>query len=265
MSKDKKKATKKVAEKEVKKSKKPAVAEKKAKKVAKPEKEVKKGKKSAEKEEAPAKKAKKGFPAKGSGKAAKAGKTKKKKGVFLFKAPSDFKPHFLLVTVKVAKDGLITALGSEAIRYKGKFDMKAEEKKKSYLSQYDYPTLASIVGRLGAITYKATKEKFYPLDPKGRTVDKIKGGHRLPPTARFGILLRAGRKVADQTLTCGVKQVFQLVEVNGKVKPVELDKKKDPVCRIIRRSARLLPSCFENSLMPPKKRRGKASDDEAGE
>ena len=191
-----------------------------------------------------------------------------KKKVVLFAAPADFKPHFLLVEVHVEKDGLIGGNVS-ATRYVGRFDPKAEDKKKFDLGSYDQDTLRAITARLSGITFKTNSERIFSDDPKARP--GVKGAHRLPKTAVFHILFRVGKKAADNSLTAGVKMVFQRVTVKstktGKmVTRSVLLEKTDPVSRMIRRVGRIMPAAFKNVLMPPKRTRGsRRSEEESDE
>jgi hypothetical protein len=204
---------------------------------------------------------KKGFPARKPG----AKRPAKKNPLPLFKAPADFKPHFLLVSVSTEKDGLFGADVS-ATRFLGKFDRDADEKKKSDLAFYDPTTLVGIAARLGAVTFKATNDKKLPISPKERA--DYKGAARLPASTTFEVLIRVGRRVADNALTAGVKQVFQVGKSakTGRVVYVAL-LKTDPAYRLIRRVSRVLPAAFLNVQMPPKRTRGgrkqaEESDDE---
>jgi hypothetical protein len=203
---------------------------------------------------APAKK--KGFPAKKSG----AAKTKsKKKPLATYKAPADFKPHFLLVQIGTEKDGLLGG-NVKATRYQGKFDREAADKKKSDLGSYDLKTLIGIQARLASVTYKANADKKYPANPKDR-VD-LKGSMRLPASTVFQVLMRIGKKAADQSVTAGIKGVFQAVEnpKTGRMGLKELDK-KDPCYRALRKSSRIMPAAFKEVLMPPKRTRGKVEEE----
>ncbi len=212
---------------------------------------------------APAKKApvaRKGFPARKPGTVAR-----KRKPLPQFKAPADFKPHFLLVTVKTEADGLFGAQ-LDAVRYQGRFDRAADERKKATMSEYDSATLIALAARLGGVTYKATNDKKYDANPKAR--EGVKGAHRLPAKTTFQILMRVGRRTADNTLTVTVKQIWQGVVIvkagAKKAKLVEL-LKTDPAYRMIRKSSRFLPAAFANVQMPPKptrRRRGEEEDDE---
>jgi hypothetical protein len=220
------------------------------------EKLKKKVKAAPAKAEAKGKPAKKGFPAKKDG----AAKTKsKRKPLATYKAPADFKPHFLLVQVRTEKDGLLGG-DIKATRYQGKFDREAADKKKFDLGSYDNKTLIGIQARLASVTYKANAEKKYPVSPKER--DGLKGSMRLPAGTVFQVLLRVGKKAADQSLTAGVKGVFQAVEnpKTGRLGLKELDK-KDPCYRALRKSSRIMPAAFKEVLMPPKRTRGKVEEE----
>lgn len=164
-----------------------------------------------------------------------------------WKAPADFKPHFLEVLVKTEKDGL---LGSSirAIRYTGRYDPQAPDKKKADLGSYDPATLQGLLGRLSATTYFTNAAK------------------RLPADTTFRLLLRINRKSADGTLSVAFKQIWMAVKnkTSGRTKAEELEK-SDPKYRAFRKSNRILPAAFKNVLMPPKRTRGarvKEQDDE---
>lgn len=226
--------------------------------MAKKEEKVKKTKKAVKPAAKVVAKPKKGgFPAKGSGK-----KTKKKSArapLPLFKAPADFKPHFLLVTFATAKDGLLSHK-LKATRFQGKFDRDADDKKKFELGAYDPETLLGIAARIAGVVYKASNDKKFPLLPKAR--EGVKGGHRLPPSTIFQVLLRVGKRSADQSLTTGVKEIWQVIaNKKGRMGPVSLEK-TDPVYRAIRKSSRTLPAAFANVQAPPKRGRKTDADEE---
>ena len=180
-------------------------------------------------------------------------------GTLAIQAPEDFKPHFLLVQVRVEKDGLL-GTDARAIRFQGSFAWDAEDKKKFDLNSYDAKTFMGVVARLAAGTFKATKTKFFSADPKARAT--AKGAHRLPKGVVFSVLIRVGRKAADNTLTAGVKRVFQSVKSvkTGRVKQLELEK-TDPAYRMFRRTSMMLPVAFKAVQQPPKRGRARREVD----
>lgn len=207
----------------------------------------------------PAKKLPFGRSADSSKKSAPAKAKSSKKPLPTYKAPADFKPHFLLVQVTTEKDGLIGG-NVKATRYQGRFDREAPEKKKVDLSTYDPATLLGITARLSAVTFKANAEKKFSEDPKARMTTK--GSMRLPASTTFQILIRVGKKSADNTLTAGVKGIWQgVVNKKGQKKLAELDK-KDPAYRAFRKSSRILPAAFKAVQIPPKRQRGSAVEEE---
>lgn len=214
-------------------------------------------KKPAPKSSAPVRKP--GFPARKPGSAP----ARKKKPLPTYKAPADFKPHFLLIQVTTEADGLI---GSKvkATRYVGRFDRDVEDKKKFDLAGYDAATLVGIAARLGGVTYKATNDKKFPQAPSDRA--GFKGAARLPAKTTFQILVRVGRKAADNALTAGVKQVWQAVTSakTGRTALKELEK-TDVCYRAIRKASRFLPAAFVNVQMPPKRTRGWKPESEDAE
>jgi hypothetical protein len=178
-----------------------------------------------------------------------------------FDAPADFKSHFLEVSLRTEKDGLL-ASQIKATRYQGRFDPNAEDKKKADLGGYDWATLIGIQARFAAVTFKATNDKKYPAEVKGRT--EVKGAMRLPANTSFKILLRVNRKAADGTISVLIKNIQQGVKnAKGRITAIDLDK-KDPVYRAFRKAGRILPAAFKAVLMPPKRTRGKKdeADDE---
>ena len=219
-------------------------------------------KKAPAKAAVPAKKApaKRGFPAKKAATAGKRAPARKRKPLPTFKAPADFKPHFLLVQARTEADGLF-ASNLKATRYQGRFDRDADEKKKFDLSTYDPATLIGIAARIGGVTYKATNDKKYPALPKERA--GVKGAMRLPAKQVFQILIRVGKKSADGSLTAGIKQIWQSTPnlKTGKMKLTELEK-TDPAYRLIRKASRFLPAAFANVQMPPKRTRGSRKQEE---
>lgn len=204
----------------------------------------------------------------------------KRKPLPTFKAPADFKPHFLLVTVQTEADGL---LGNKvkAVRYQGKFSRDADDKKKSDMASYDMLTVAGIMARLSGKTFKPTNDKKYSADIKLRntggtakingvskafksTLDGGKplvGSARLPKGTMFQLLMRVGKKQADNSLTCTIRQVFQVITSakTGRVLPKELEK-TDPLYRMFRGCSRFMPAAFTKVQMPPKKSRRRAAD-----
>jgi len=206
-------------------------------------------------------------------------KTSIKTPLATYEAPPDFKPHFLEVTVRTEKDGLL-ASSIKATRYQGRYDPDVADNKKADLGSYDIATLIGIQARLAGFTYRSNAEKKLPVQIKERNrTEKIQGkpklvyrtAHRLPPNTVFRILFRVSRKAADGSLSIGMKQVEQIVksEINrptlGKVKTREetgrtkivLLEKTDPVFRMFLRARRILPAAFKNVMLPPKRIRGK--------
>jgi hypothetical protein len=203
--------------------------------------------------EAPVKRG--GFPARKPGTAARP----KRKPLPTFKAPADFKPHDLLVQVKTERDGLI-ATQVKATRFQGRFDREADDKKKFDLGSYDSNTLMGVAARIAGVTFKPTNDKKMPVIPRER--DGLKGSNRLPASTTFQIRIRAGRKMADNTLTARVVQIWQAVPKNtGRLALRELEK-TDPAYRLIRKVSRLLPAAFTECQMPPKRGRARKADED---
>ncbi len=212
-------------------------------------------------------------------------KKKVRPGSISVQAPEDFKPHFLLVQVRSEKDGLLGA-SVKATRILGNFGWDVEDKKKFDLGSYDQETLVGVATRLGAATYKPTKIRFHDASPKERMakIDAIKaaraakaaaeekgkewkgtippgGSARLPKGTVFSVLLRIGKKKADNTLMVRVKSVFQAIksEKSGRVIQKELEK-ADPVFRAFRGSGLVLPVAFKDVKAPPKRTRTRKTE-----
>jgi len=168
---------------------------------------------------------------------------KKKNALPLFKAPEDFKPHFLTVLMKVEKDGLLSA-ATKMTRYQGRYDPEADDKKKFDLMSYDPKTAMGVLSRFSMTTFATNVAK------------------RLPAGAVYQALLRVNRKAADGSISVLFKGL-DVAETNKKGRKVlkALDK-SDPVYRKFRKAARLLPSAFKEVLMPPKRVRGANKKDD---
>jgi len=181
-----------------------------------------------------------------------------KKPLPQFKAPADFKPHFVEVLFRTEADGLL-GNAIKCTRYIGRYDPNAEDKKKRDMANYDWKTMIGIQARFAGVTFKPTNDKKYPVNVKERA--GLKGSMRLPASTTFKVLLRANRRKADQTLSVIVKGVWQLGKNDsGRVITKELVK-EDPVYRMIRRVARLMPAAFKDVQAPPLLRRRKADDE----
>lgn len=180
--------------------------------------------------------------ARASGKGSKA---KKKNALPTFKAPEDFKPHFVTILMKVEKDGLLSS-SARMTRYQGRYDPDADDKKKFDVATYDQKTVQGVLSRFSMTTFVTNVAK------------------RLPAGAVFQALLRVNRKSADGSISVLFKSLEQAQKSKktGRVKMVALDK-TDPVYRKFRKAARILPAAFKEVLMPPKRTRGqnKKADD----
>jgi hypothetical protein len=206
-------------------------------------------------------------PAKKVPPAKKVGKAKRKE--FVFEAPADFKPFFLEVTLKTEKDGL---LGNQikAIRYQGRYDPQAEDKKKFDLSAFDVKTLVGLQARIAQVLFKSNPTKFYPQSIKERTAkEKVKkedgtvrekavfgAAFRLPPNTVFRIVFRIGKRKADNALTVRTTQVSQVVTINSVKKLKALDR-TDPVFKAFGKARRFMAAAFKDVLLPPKRTRSR--------
>ncbi len=149
-----------------------------------------------------------------------------------FDAPSDFKPYFCEVRFKTGEDGLISPTGFDVSRVKGRWDNK--EAPRYNFKDYDIPTLIGIVSRLSAITFAPNVLR------------------RLPANSSFFLVLRVNRRSADNSLAIIIKAAARSNSA-GKMK--WFTDKADPVYRRLRRAARILPSAFVDTQLPPSRRR----------
>lgn len=182
-----------------------------------------------------------------SGKKVKAApaKTSGRVALPLWKAPEDFKPFFLEVSVNTEKDGLLgTAI--RCVRYQGRYDENAPDNKKANLNHYDHATVIGVMSRFAAVTYVTNAHK------------------RLPASTSFKILLRVNRKAKDGSISVLFKGMWIAAKSKtGRVKAKALDK-SDFNYRKFRKAARILPAAFKNVLPMPNLRakRSKATDDD---
>jgi hypothetical protein len=158
-----------------------------------------------------------------------------------FQAPSDFKPAFIELMFKVGADGL-AAPQVKATRFRGRWDNP--DAKKWDMMEYDQQTVTAIMGRLHG--------RYF-------VVNALK---RLPANASFKLILRVGKKAADNTLTASVKEAAMLVVKDGaKPKWKWFADKKDPVYRKLRSVNRFLAGAFTKIQLPPAVSKRVKSDD----
>lgn len=158
-------------------------------------------------------------------------------------APSDFKAFFCDILVKTDKDGLLSP-AIKVTRYQGRWDPKADPRKKFDMSLYDQPTVNGILSRLSMVTFISSMPK------------------RLPVNTMYRIVLRVGvSKVKGNALTITMKQVERIARLkSGKAKPILLER-NDPIRRRFLRAKKILPAAFQTVLLPPKKsRKSKAEE-----
>ena len=159
-------------------------------------------------------------------------KPRVRKPIPTWQAPSDFKPHFLEILVRTEKDGLLSP-DCKVIRYQGRYDPEADERKKFLVNSYDLRTVQGILSRLSMVTFINNANK------------------RLPANKTFRVILRVGKR-KDGTITVSYRGLIRLAKLkSGRVKEVPLEK-KDPVYRRFRKAGRLLPAAFSKVLQPPK-------------
>lgn len=184
---------------------------------------------------------------------AKAGKkgtaTKARSKLPIFKAPEGFKPHFIELSMKTEKDGLLGGR-VKAIRIKGQYNLETlrdenmQGRKWWDLGSFNPEVLNGLVARFGAKMFVTNAAK------------------RLPANTTYKVLIRVGKKSADDSLSATIKWVKKLGEVRGKKKLIQLEN-KDPEARRIKGAKRFLPAAFVATVEPPVQRgRRKASKDE---
>lgn len=159
-------------------------------------------------------------------------KPRARKPIPTWQIPSDFKAHFVEVIVKTDKDGLLSP-DCKVIRYKGRYDPEADDRKKVLVNSYDPRTVQGILSRLAMVTFVNNAAK------------------RLPAGKFFRIILRVGKR-KDDTVNIMFKGISMVTRLkSGRTKEQELDK-RDPTYKRFRKAGRLLPAAFSKVLMPPK-------------
>jgi hypothetical protein len=158
----------------------------------------------------------------------------------VWQAPSDFKPFWLEVLCKTDSDGLL-GKKIKCTRYIGNYNPEAPEKKKRDVASYDEGEVYGVLSRLSMTTYVTNVQK------------------RLPPDTMYQLVIRVGKRAADNTLTTSFKTINKIVKTKtrgGKVKTkVVTLERSDVQFRLFRKSARILPSAFSESIQPPKPER----------
>lgn len=190
-------------------------------------------------EDAPKKKFPFGRKPGAKGAASSTKKKSKRAPPILFQAPADFKPAFFEVKFTTMRDGLINGNSLKAIRIKGKWDNP--DAKRYDLAEYDLGTLLGIAARLGSI--------YAPNVLK-----------RLPGKTTFKLILRAGKKAADNSLSVKVKEAGHVIFHNDKPKLKWFEDKKDPVYRKLRKVSKVLSAAFTKVQLPPKGRQKKTEE-----
>lgn len=160
-----------------------------------------------------------------------------------FKAPEDMKPCFLELTLRTQEDGLLGPT-FKAIRVKGNWTNP--DAKRFDMMEYDAPTVAALMARLGARTFATNAAK------------------RLPAKTAYRLVIRAGKRAADDSLMAGIKSIAVQAKSakTGKSVWKELTDKTDPVRRKIRSAAKFLPGAFTSMQLPPSGKRSKKEADE---
>ena len=180
-------------------------------------------------------------PLSAAAKAAKAKATKAAK--ITFDAPADMKPCFIEFMFRTQADGL---LGPQfkAIRVKGQWTNP--DAKRFDMIEYDAKTVAAMMARIGARTFSAGVAK------------------RLPALTAFRLIIRVGKRAADDTILSSVKSIAKQVKSAKTGKPLwkELADTTDPVRRKLRSIARFLPGAFVSIQLPPSGRKPKEEADE---
>lgn len=182
---------------------------------AKEKAKAKESKKKSSKEDVAPKK--KGFPAKKAGGSTKA--KSKKKPLPVFKAPSEFKPFFSRVGVKIDKDGIISDVSMTRI----KGSPTNENAKTVDMALLDPDTLRRFAVRYAAAAFIRSDKK------------------RLPGASMAQMILRVSMNKATGGLKCSCKDIKFKEGKDGKVKALD---KKDPKYRALRKPMRFIPGAF---------------------
>ncbi len=158
-----------------------------------------------------------------------------------FKAPSDFKPCFIEVMFKVGADGLASP-HIKMERVQGRWDNP--DAKRFNLFEYDVQTALALTGRLFGRYFVVNQAK------------------RLPANSSYKLVIRVGKRSADNTLSSSVKEAAYLYKKEGmKPKWKWYSDKKDPTFRKLRSVSRFLAGAFTNIQLPPVKSRRNATED----
>ena len=211
----------------------------------------------AKKPAAPVKKAapaaKKGFPARRDPNApapkltaeqkARRAAAEAKKKLRMHKAPTDMKPFCMELTVRTAKDGMLTPK-IKAERIRGRWDNP--DAKRFDMMEYDRFTVAALVSRMGAMLYASNPER------------------RLTPLTSYSIVLRVTARKADGVLVCRVLVAKRTIKKGDKTVWSWFDKVKDkatPDWRKIRRSVQNAGGAFVDCQLPPAGRQPKKGEE----
>lgn len=184
---------------------------------------------------------KRGFPARKTG--AAAGPKKVRPPKITFDAPADMKPCFIELMFRTQEDGLIGPK-FKSTRVRGNWTNP--EARRYDMMEYDAPTVAAMISRISARTFSTNIAR------------------RLPANATFRLVIRAGKRAADDTILSGVKSIARLTKSvkTGKSAWKEITDVKDPVRRKLRSVSRFLPGAFVNIQLPPTGRKPKEEAEE---
>ncbi len=179
------------------------------------------------------------------------------KPVFQFDPPDEFKPQFFKVKLYTAKDGLPRKI--ECTRIDGRWDNDLPRKNND-LSDFDIPTQNALIARLCG--------KLFAVAP----------AKRLRPNAAYFIWIRAATRAAREKeieaghadegqrfLGARIYKVQRWTKKKGKPVGEFLlpdTHKTDADRRKINSSGRFLAGAFTQSVLPPKRVRGKIVGEE---
>ena len=159
-----------------------------------------------------------------------------------FQAPSDFKPCFIEVMFKMGKDGL-AGPQFKVTRVRGRWDNP--DAKRFDMLEYDAQTAMALMCRLNG--------RFFAPNIV----------RRLPANSSFKLILRVGKRTADNTLMASVKEAARLIVKEGaKPKWKWYEDKKDPIYRKLRSANRFLAGAFTKIQLPPSGRQKKTTEEE---
>lgn len=149
----------------------------------------------------------------------------------------------------------------KAARITGRMENYMDEKKVSDMMEYDAATVVAFAGRFGG--------KLFAPNPNYDGPEGLAKRRRLLPNTTYDLFFRVaagkkpGTKKDEKILRVAVKGIRRKKEEDAKPLWMTREKHaKDPDWRRIRGAAKFLAGAFTNTQLPPRRRRGKAQEEE---